>query len=235
MVSTGYLLFCIIQPGLRANFSRESLQPSHWEGAGWSSTHSSRCGTGFGGMQHSLKAGSHLGEGPRGQRVRWNVPTSIPGPSRRQWPRECPLRKFLKGEFATFPMGKALGGPAPTARAVDRARGDAALFESLFPPFVKGGLRGQGVRWSVPTSIPEPTLRRLPREGPLPTPPTLFPPLYDSHFPRRPISGQCGSPKSRPVTCFVASCQKPGDVSPQASSLSKSRCIQALQPLRLRG
>ena len=38
------------------------------EGAGWSSTHSSRCGTGFGGMQHSLKACSHPGEGGlRGQ------------------------------------------------------------------------------------------------------------------------------------------------------------------------
>jgi hypothetical protein len=33
------------------------------EGAGWSSTHSSRCGTGFGEMQHSLKACSHPGEG----------------------------------------------------------------------------------------------------------------------------------------------------------------------------
>ncbi len=41
------------------------------EGAGWSSTHSSRCGVGFGEMQHSLKAGSHPGEGGlRGQGVR---------------------------------------------------------------------------------------------------------------------------------------------------------------------
>ena len=45
--------------------------------------------------------------------------------------------------------------------------GDAALFESRSPPW-EGGLRGQGVRWNVPTSIPGPTLRRVPRECPLP-------------------------------------------------------------------
>lgn len=144
-VSTGYLLLCMIQPGLRANFSRESLQPSRWEGAGWSSTHSSRCGTGFGGMQHSLKAGSHLGE---------------------------------------------------------------------------GGLRGQGVRWNVPTSIPGPTLRLVPRECPLPIPTNPLPPPVRLPFPPQTHKWSMRFPTSRPVSCFVASCQKPGDVSPQASSLS---------------
>ena len=43
--------------------------------------------------------------------------------------------KFLKGEFAAFLLGKALGGPAPTAHAVGQGSGNAALFESLFPPW----------------------------------------------------------------------------------------------------
>ena len=65
-------------------------------------------------------------------------------------------------EFAAFPTGKALGGPAPTAHAVGQGSGNAALFESLSRPG-EGGLCGQGVRWNVPTSIPGPTLRRVPR------------------------------------------------------------------------
>ncbi len=43
--------------------------------------------------------------------------------------------KLLKGEFAAFPLGKALGGPAPTAHAVGQDSGNAALFESRFPPW----------------------------------------------------------------------------------------------------
>lgn len=122
MVSTGYWLFCIIQPGLRANFSRESLQPSRL-GRRWVVQHPQlTLWDRVRGMQHSLKAGSHLGE---------------------------------------------------------------------------GGLCGQGVRWNVPTSIPGPTLRLVPRECPLPIPTNpLPPPPYDSHFPPQAHSGQCGSPKA---------------------------------------
>ena len=80
MVSTGCWLFCIIQPVLRANFSRESLQPSRL-GRRWVVQHPQlTLWDRVRGMQHSLKAGSHLGEGGLcGQGVRWNVPTSIPG------------------------------------------------------------------------------------------------------------------------------------------------------------
>jgi hypothetical protein len=113
--------------------------------------------------------------------------------------------KFLKGEFAAFPVGKALGGPAPTAHAVGQGSGNAALFESLSHPG-EGVLCGQGVRWNVPTSIPGPSLRQWPRECPLPIPTTPFPPPYDSHFPRRPISGQCGSPQAG---LLVVRCQLP--------------------------
>jgi len=86
------LAACIIQPGLRANFSRESLQLSQW-GKRWVVQHPQlTLWDRVRGMQHSLKAGSHLGEGGlRGQGVRWNVPTSIPGPTLRLVPRECPL------------------------------------------------------------------------------------------------------------------------------------------------
>ena len=63
MVSTGCWLFCIIQPGLGANFSRESLQPSHL-GRRWVVQHPQlTLWDRVRGMQHSLKAGSHLGEG----------------------------------------------------------------------------------------------------------------------------------------------------------------------------
>jgi hypothetical protein len=151
MVSTGCWLFCIIQPGLRTNFSRESLQPSHW-GRRWVVQHPQlTLWDRVRGTQHSLKAGSHLGEGPRGQGVRWNVPTSIPGPTLRWSPRECPL-------------------PIPT---------------NPLPPPVR-----------------------------LPSPPQTH--KWSMRF-----------PKSRPVSCFVASCQKPEDVSSQASPLSKSRCIRS--------
>ena len=66
----------LMHPIFLANFSVRVCSFSNGESAGWSSSHSSRCGIGFG--------------------------------------------------------------------------GDAALFESRFLPFVKGGLRGQGVRleWS---------------------------------------------------------------------------------------
>ena len=60
--------------------------------------------------------------------------------------------------------------------------GDAALFESRSPPW-EGGLRGQGVRWNVPTSIPGPTLRRVPRECPLPIPTNPLPPPVRLPFP----------------------------------------------------
>jgi hypothetical protein len=145
MVSTGCWLFCIIQPGLGANFSRESLQPSRL-GRRWVVQHPQlTLWDRVRGMQHSLKAGSHLGE---------------------------------------------------------------------------GGLRGQGVRWNVPTSIPGPTLRRVPRECPLPIPTNPLPPPVRLPFPPQTHKWSMRFPTSRPVSCFVASCQKPGDVSPQASSLS---------------
>jgi len=132
MVSTGYWLSCIIQPGLRANFSRESLQPSHW-GRRWVVQHPQlTLWDRVRGMQHSLKAGSHLGEGGLcGQGVRWNVPTSIPGalPS-----------AVAKGMSASHP-------------------------HHPFPP---------------------------PRTTPT--------------FPRRPISGQCGSPQAG---LLVVRCQLP--------------------------
>ena len=146
MVSTGCWLFCIIQPVLRANFSRESLQPSRL-GRRWVVQHPQlTLWDRVRGMQHSLKAGSHLGEGGLcGQGVRWNVPTSIPGalPS-----------AVAKGMSASHPHH-----PFPPPRTTP-----------IFPP--------QTHKWSM-------------------------------RF-----------PTSRPVSCFVASCQKPGDVSPQASSLS---------------
>ncbi len=34
--------------------------------------------------------------------------------------------KLLKGEFAAFPLGKALGGPAPTAHAVGQGSGECS-------------------------------------------------------------------------------------------------------------
>jgi hypothetical protein len=64
----------------------------------------------------------------------------------------------------------------------------------------EGGLRGQGVRWNVPTSIPGPTLRLVPRECPLPIPTTPFPPPYDSHFPPQTHKWSMRFPTSRPVS-----------------------------------
>ena len=118
------LAACIIQPGLRANFSRESLQLSQW-GKRWVVQHPQlMLWDRVRGMQHSLKACSHLGEGGLcGQGVRWNVPTSIPRPSRRQWPRECPLRKFLKGSLQLSQWGKRWVVQHPQLTLWDRVRG----------------------------------------------------------------------------------------------------------------
>ena len=100
----------------------------------------------------------------------------------------------------------------------------------------EGGLRGQGVRWNVPTSIPGPTLRRVPRECPLPIPTNpLPPPCTTPNSPRRPISGQCGSPKSRPVSCFVASRQSQRTSPRRPAPSAKAGVSEALQPLRLHG
>ena len=131
MVSTGYWQLCIIQPGLRANFSRESLQPSHW-GRRWVVQHPQlTLWDRVRGMQHSLKA--------------------------------CPT--LVKEDCA--------------------AKGFVGMFRRAYPgpPFGSG----QGnVRF--------------------PSPPPLSPPPYDSHFPRRPISGQCGSPQAG---LLVVRCQLP--------------------------
>jgi hypothetical protein len=109
--------------------------------------------------------------------------------------------KFLKGEFAAFPFGKALGGPAPTAHAVGQGSGNAALFESL-SHLGEGGLCGQGVRWNVPTSIPG-ALPSAVAKGMSASHP---PPRTTPTFPRRPISGQCGSPQAG---LLVVRCQLP--------------------------
>jgi hypothetical protein len=90
----------------------------------------------------------------------------------------------------SFPLGKALGGPAPTARAVGWVRVDAALrlFEIPSPPFVKGGLCSQGVRLEVfqraypgsPFGGRQGNVRFPPPQHPLPSPCT-------TPTPRRPI------------------------------------------------
>ena len=126
------LAACIIQPGLRANFSRESLQLSQW-GKRWA---------------------------------------------------------------AQLPQLALWIGPG----------GDAALFESRSPPW-EGGLRGQGVRWNVPTSIPGPTLRRVPRECPLPIPTNPLPPPVRLPFP--PQTHKWSMRFSQKQACYLLRCQLP--------------------------
>ena len=114
--------------------------------------------------------------------------------------------------------------------------GDAALFESRFPPFAKGGLRGQGVRWSVPTSIPGPTLRRVPRECPLPIPTNpLSPPCTTPISPADPLVVNAVPPKAGLLVASlpVAKSQRTSPHRPAPSA--KAGASEALQPLRLHG
>jgi len=92
MVSTGCWLFCIIQPVLRANFSRESLQPSRL-GRRWVVQHPQlTLWDRVRGMQHSLKACPTLvKEDCAAKGFVGMFRRAYPGPSLRQWPRECPL------------------------------------------------------------------------------------------------------------------------------------------------
>ena len=136
--------------------------------------------------------------------------------------------KFLKEEFAAFPIGEGAGWssthssrcgigfwemqhslkacPRLCERRTARPRGSFGLVQRAYPGPPFGGCQGN-VRF--------------------PSPPTPSPPPYDSHFPPQTHKWSMRFPTSRPVSRFVASCQKPGDVSPQASSLSKSRCFRS--------
>jgi len=127
--------------------------------------------------------------------------------------------KFLKGEFAAFPLGRRWVVQHPQLTLWDRVRGMQHSLKAG-SHLGEGGLRGQGVRWNVPTSMPGPALRLVPRECPLPIPTNPLPPPVRLPFPPQTHKWSMRFPTSRPVSCFVASCQKPGDVSPQASSLS---------------
>ncbi len=151
---------------------------------------------------------------------------AYPGPPFGSGQGNVRFANFSRESLQLSQWGKRCVVQHPQLTLWDRARGMQHSLKAG-SHLGEGGLRGQGVRWNVPTSTPGPTLRLVPRECPLPIPTNPLPPRYDSHSPRRPISGQWGSPKSRPVSCFVASCQKPEDVSSQASPLSNSRCIRS--------
>jgi hypothetical protein len=133
------------------------------EGAGWSSTHSSRWGIGFGEMQHSLKACPHLCE-----------------------------------------------------RRTARPRSSFGLFQRAYPGPPFGGCQGN-VRFPSP---------------PTPLPPPRTTPI----FPRRPISGKCGSPQAglSDASLPVAKSQGTSPHRPAPSAI-KAGVSEALQPLRLPG
>jgi hypothetical protein len=128
---------------------------------------------------------------------------------------------FSRREFAAFPLGKALGGPAPTARAVGWVRVDAALFESLSPPFVKGGLCGQKVRLEVvQRAYPGPPFGGRQGNTRSPPPPIPSPPPCATPTPRRPIVVKSGSPQAGPsdASLPVAKSQKTSPHRPAPSA-----------------
>jgi hypothetical protein len=144
-------------------------------------------------------------------------------------------RKFLMESLQLSQWGKRWVVQLPQLALWDRVRGDAALFESLFPPFVKGGLRGQGVRLDCSNehtrTHPSVVAKGLSASHPHQP---LFPPLYDSHFPPQTHKWSMRFPTSRPARCSlpVARSQRTSPHRP-APSASKAGVSEALQPLRL--
>jgi hypothetical protein len=120
---------------------------------------------------------------------------AYPGPPVGSGQGNVRFANFSRESLQLSQWGKRWVVQHPQLTLWDRVRGMQHSLKAC-SHLGEGGLCGQGVRWNVPTGIPGPSLRQWPRECPLPIPTTPYPPPYDSHFPRRPISGQCGSPQA---------------------------------------
>jgi hypothetical protein len=113
--------------------------------------------------------------------------------------------KLLKGEFAAFPLGRRWVVQHPQLTLWDRVRGMQHSLKAG-SHLGEGGLRGQGVRWNVPTSIPGPALWLVPRECPLPIPTNPLRPRTTPTFPRRPMVVNAVPQKQ---ACSLLRCQLP--------------------------